>query len=218
MENNYKNKITYKISLFNRKRKYNDFINIFLPTPETNILDVGYNDDEYRDTENFLERNYPYPSKITALGIMEPKNFNRSYPEVRTVSYDGNIFPFKDKEFDICWCNAVLEHVGNFDKQVLFIKELIRTGKSVFFTTPNRLFPVEIHNRMPLLHYLPKKLFDKIMILLKKPIWTGDNLNLLSYGKLKKLLQVAGAVNYTIMRNKIFWFTLDFTIIIRGNN
>src|ERR1017187_10546800 len=100
MENNYKNKITYKISMFNRKRKYNDFIRIFSPTSDTTILDVGYNDNEYRDTENYLEKNYPWLPKITALGIMEPKNFNNSYPEVRTVSYDGNLFPFKDKEFD----------------------------------------------------------------------------------------------------------------------
>lgn len=201
--------------MFNRTRKYNDFINIFSPTPDTTILDVGYNDNEYRDTENFLEKNYPYLSKITALGIMEPRNFNISYPEVRTVSYDGNIFPFKDKEFDICWSNAVIEHVGNFDKQVFFVKELIRTGRSVFFTTPNRLFPVEIHNRMPLLHYLPKRLFDKIMIMLNKTDWIDDKLNMLSYRKLKKLIKLTGVDNYKIIRNKILWFTLDFTVIIK---
>jgi len=215
MKDTYKNKITYKISMFNRTRKYNDFINIFSPTPDTTILDVGYNDNEYRDTENFLEKNYPYLSKITALGIMEPRNFNISYPEVRTVSYDGNIFPFKDKEFDICWSNAVIEHVGNFDKQVFFVKELIRTGRSVFFTTPNRLFPVEIHNRMPLLHYLPKRLFDKIMIMLNKTDWIDDKLNMLSYRKLKKLIKLTGVDNYKIIRNKILWFTLDFTVIIK---
>ncbi|MDR3666512.1 MAG: methyltransferase domain-containing protein [Ignavibacteriaceae bacterium] len=218
MEINYKSKLTYKISSFNRKRKYNDFINNFLPTPDTTILDVGYNDNEYRDTENYLEKNYPYQSKITALGIMEPKNFNKSYPEVKTVSYDGNNFPFGNKEFDICWSNAVIEHVGNFDKQVFFVKELIRTGKSVFFTTPNRLFPVEIHNRMPLLHYLPKSFFDRIMISLNKTRWTGDNLHILSYRKLLKILKAAGAVDYKIIRNKILGLTLDFTVIIKSTD
>lgn len=218
MRNNYKNKITYKISMFNRKRKYNTFINVFLPNQDTTILDIGFSDNEYRDTSNFLEKHYPYPTKITALGLDEPILFKQNYPGIRTVTYDGNIFPFKDKEFDICWSNAVLEHVGALDKQVLFVKELIRTGKSVYFTTPNRLFPVEIHTRMPLIHYLPKRIFDKIMSILNKTKWIGDNLNLLSNRKLKKILKLAGAENYKIIRNKLLGFTLDFVVIIKVDN
>ena len=218
MINNYKKKLSYKISLRNRSRKYENFINTFKPNSDTTILDIGYNDNEYRDTENFLEKNYEWPTKITALGIMEPKNFNVLYPDVKTVVYDGKIFPFKDNEFDICWSNAVIEHVGNFERQTLFLKELLRTGKSVYFTTPNRLFPIEIHNRVPLLHYLPKKVFDKIMFLLNKTHWLGDNLNLLSYRKLKKMLEITNAENYEIKRNKIFGFTMDFVVTIKGNN
>ena len=137
------------------------------------------------------------------------------YPEVRTVTYDGKIFPFKDNEFDICWSNAVIEHVGNFDSQTLFLKELLRAGKSVYFTTPNRLFPIEIHNRLPLLHYLPKKIFDKILIMLNKTHWIGDNLNLLSYGKIKRMLELANVKNYRIERNKLFGFTMDFVVTIK---
>ena len=76
MAKNYKKRFSYKISLYNRTRKYENFIKIFKPDSETKILDIGYNDNEYRDTENFLEKNYVWPSNITALGIMEPKNFN----------------------------------------------------------------------------------------------------------------------------------------------
>ena len=54
--------------------------------------------------------------------------------------------------------NAVIEHVGGRDRQRKFVTEAIRVGRRVFITTPNRLFPVEVHTRLPLVHWLPDSL------------------------------------------------------------
>ncbi|MDR2410330.1 MAG: hypothetical protein LBE13_19775 [Bacteroidales bacterium] len=44
-----------------------------------------------------MEKNYPYPSNITALGIEDYDLFKVRYPDVSVVRYDGRVFPFEDK-------------------------------------------------------------------------------------------------------------------------
>lgn len=205
-------KIAYMFSGANRARKYELFKHIHKPTSETKILDIGFDDNEYSDTDNYLEKHYPWPEQITALSDQKPKNFTKRYPKVKALDYDGVNFPFSDKEFDVAWSNAVIEHVGNYERQLHFLKEIKRTCKHGYITTPNRWFPVEVHTRIPLLHYLPKKYFDKILLFFGVDWATEDYVYLLSYRKIKKLLHEAEISNYTIHRNKLLFFTLDFVI------
>src|SRR5579862_5072587 len=97
------------VSAFNRTRKWNLFLSNFRPSPTTSVLDVGYTEQEFSPLDNFLEKNYPYPENITALGVGECTSFAARYPKVKTLIYDGISFPFPDKSVDICWSNAVLE-------------------------------------------------------------------------------------------------------------
>lgn len=181
-------------------------------------MDVGFSEKEYSVTDNFLEKNYPYLDKVTALSVDEARNFKKLYPQVKVVTYDGKKFPFSDGAFDICWSNAVIEHVGDKEKQVLFLKEIYRVGKRAFITTPNRFFPVEIHTRVPVLHcFLPKKWFDVFLTLIGKKWATGDYMNLLSLNELKHLLLEAGVKDYKIIKNRLLFFTLDFVIIWKKN-
>ena len=128
--------------------------------------------------------------------------------------YDGKRFPFTDKTFDICWSNAVIEHVGSFEDQLYFLKEMNRVSNHVFFTTPNRFFPIEVHTRTPLLHIVSKTIFEKYLKLIGKNWATGNYMNLLSKKQLVTLLEKANITNYKIIRNKILCFTLDFVVII----
>ena len=202
----------YKISAYNRKRKWKIFQELFKPTTITTILDVGFSDQEYSQTDNFLEKNYPHPKNITALGIDTPRIFLERYPQVKVVQYDGKNFPFHDQEFDICWSNAVVEHVGDRDAQILFLQEAKRVAKRVFITTPNKHFPIEIHTRTPLLHFLPKRIFDKYLLCIGKKWATGDYMNLLSLKELETMLHQAGFTHYKIIKNKILFFTIDFIV------
>jgi SAM-dependent methyltransferase len=178
-------KVAHKISGFNRNRKWKLFNKLLNPDLTTTVLDVGYCENEYRKTDNFLEKNYPFPHNITALGIAVPKKFLERYPQVRAITYDGKKFPFSNKEFDICWSNAVIEHVGDKNAQIDFLKEVQRIAKSFFITTPNRLFPIEVHTRIPFLHFLPKTYFDKILTFIGKKWAAGNYMNLLSFKELK---------------------------------
>lgn len=207
-------KIANRISKFNRVRKWKIFTKQFPFDNKTTLLDVGFNNIEYSEIDNYLEKVYPYPEKITALGVeSSAAEFKTKYPKVHAVLYDGDYFPFPDQAFDIVWSNAVLEHVGDRNKQILFLKEIRRVGKRAFITTPNKYFPVEIHTRTILLHFLPQKIFYKYLKIIGKPWATGDYMNLLSNNMIVTLLKEAGIKEYRIKRNRLFFFILDFVII-----
>lgn len=205
--------IAQKISAYNRKRKWRLFCAEFAFGPDTTVLDVGFSEMEYSAVDNYLEKHYPYPENITALGIDEPVGFSRRYPRVKAVKYSGSGFPFPDKSFDVCWSNAVLEHAGSRESQLELLREICRTAKHGFLSTPNRYFPIEVHTRIPFLHWLPKGLFDRILRLVGRGWASGDYMNLLSQRELESLLSQAGFGKYTIKKNKFLFFTLDFSVI-----
>ncbi|MCX6743600.1 MAG: methyltransferase domain-containing protein, partial [Candidatus Parcubacteria bacterium] len=177
------------------------------------ILDVGYTEKEYRDSDNLIEKSYPYQEKITALGIDKPIQFSARYPKVKAVVYDGKNFPISDQQFDLCWSNAVLEHVGNEDAQILFLQEIQRVSKRSFISTPNKCFPIELHTKIPLLHWLPRPIFNKVLKLLNKSWAAGDYMNLLSLKQIQGLLNKAGIRNYQLIKNKFLFWTIDFVVI-----
>lgn len=205
--------LAYRISAYSRNRKWEKFWERIIPTSQTTVLDVGFSDKEYSPTDNYLEKHYLYLNNVTALGVDAPREFLIRYPQVKVLQYDGNEFPFSDRKFDVGWSNAVLEHVGNQEQQIVFLKEIHRVARIGFITTPNKHFPIEVHTRTPLLHYLPKSFFDKYLAFIGKKWATGDYMNLLSIKDLKRLLKLAGISNYQIIKNKLCFFTLDFIII-----
>jgi hypothetical protein len=97
------------ISSKNRIRKYNLFLQEIKPSVEDKILDVGFANIEYSEVDNFLEKNYPYSSNITALGVEIYDLFAKRYPDIHVIQYDGKKFPFEEQIFDIGWSNAVIE-------------------------------------------------------------------------------------------------------------
>ena len=148
------------VSLRSRERKLRLFLEELSPTPETTVLDVGADELGFGEgdgcaTLNFFEERYPWPERITALGLHDGAGFRGRYPHIPYVQGDACALPFRDGEFDIVFSNAVIEHVGDRERQRLFVSEAIRVGRRVFVTTPNRRFPVEVHTRLPLVHWLP---------------------------------------------------------------
>jgi SAM-dependent methyltransferase len=151
------------ISLRSRERKLRLFLDELQPRPETTVLDVGadelgFGEGDGCGTLNFFEDRYPWPERITALGLHDGDGFRRRYPGIRYVQGDACDLPFADGEFDVVFSNAVIEHVGGRERQRKLVSEALRVGRRVFITTPNRSFPVEVHTRLPLVHWLPDPL------------------------------------------------------------
>jgi SAM-dependent methyltransferase len=186
-------KLVDAVSLRSRRRKLRLFLDELRPTPATTVLDVGADDVGFGGdggqsgcgTHNFFEELYPWPGRITALGLHEGSGFRRRYPEIEYVQGDACALPFADASFDVVFSNAVIEHVGGRDRQRLFVDEALRVGRRVFLTTPNRWFPIEVHTRLPLVHWLPRAGSDRAYRLAGKS-WARDN-HLLGAGDLRRL-------------------------------
>jgi SAM-dependent methyltransferase len=151
------------ISLRSRRRKLQLLLDELHPTAESSVLDVGADELGFGDgdgcaTMNFFEEHYPWPDRITALGLHDGAGFTARYPHIAYVQGDACALPFADGEFDIVFSNAVIEHVGDRERQRQFVSEAMRVGRRAFITTPNRRFPVEVHTRLPLVHWLPDAL------------------------------------------------------------
>ncbi len=171
-----------------RQRMFDLFMDVMQPTPETSILDVGVTPDTSLPESNFFERLYPWKERITAAGIEDAGFMEQEFPGLRFIQVRRGELPFADGEFDILFCSAVVEHVGDHNAQRLFIEEALRVSKRFFFTTPNRLFPVDFHTFLPLLHWLPMQLHHSILKSLGLNFWASvNNLNLLSPGKFRAL-------------------------------
>ncbi|MFZ2193243.1 MAG: methyltransferase domain-containing protein [Candidatus Moraniibacteriota bacterium] len=207
--------IAHKISAFNRNRKWKKFQSLIKIDAKIKILDVGFSNEEYSAMDNFIEKKYPFPENITALGVDSSEKFHKNYPLVSVVTYNGIKMPFIDNQFDVAWSNATLEHVGDAEKQVNFLREIVRVSRKVFLTTPNRNFPFEVHTHIPLMHiFLAKKYFDKFLCLIGKGWASGDYMHLLTISQVKSLLKEAGIKNYQIIKNKLLFFTVDFIVFI----
>jgi SAM-dependent methyltransferase len=158
-----------RVSLRSRRSKYRLFVDTFRPDESTTIVDVGVADSDFgigggaASTYNFLEAMYPWPRRITAVGLGDLPNFQRAFPDVTCVRADGRDLPFADHEFDIAFSNAVIEHVGDEDAQRAFAAELCRVARRVFVTTPNRWFPVDVHTLLPAVHWLPERPRNRIL-------------------------------------------------------
>jgi len=144
------------LSIKSRSKKMQMFYEIFSPTEETKILDLGGEIDPNNRLLQLID-SYKWKNNITALNI-SPEHVSlikNNYPEVDAVIGDACSLPWPDKYFDIIYSNAVIEHVGNIDKQKKMADEIMRVGKKWFITTPNRFYPFEFHMRLPLVTLLP---------------------------------------------------------------
>ncbi len=174
--------VAERASLANRRRKLRLFMDTVRPTAQTTVVDVGVADAPFGaetghgHTYNFFEAFYPWRERITAVSDVPLERFAESFPEIPRVVADGRKLPFRDGEFDVAFSNAVVEHVGSRDDQRRFVHELCRVAERVFVTTPNRLFPVEVHTLVPFAHWLPKRHSSRIFGALRRDAWDGVEL------------------------------------------
>lgn len=183
-----------------RNRIYRDFLARMRPTASDQVLDVGVSDVIGKGA-NVLERNYPWLNKITACGLGKGIEFQEEFPETKYVRIQPNSrLPFDNRSFAIATANAVLEHVGSFEAQSSFLKELCRVADRVFISVPNRFFPIEHHTALPLVHY-QNRMFKFACAVTGNAEWSREeNLILITRKLLWRLaspIERSAAVGYT---------------------
>ena len=184
------------------------------PDPKHRVLDIGVTSDDSYQESNYFERLYPYKDRIVCVGTEDGSHLEKKYPGMKFIPINPHEpLPFKDKEFDIAFSNAVIEHVGSRENQRAFILEMLRVTRSFFLTTPNRWFPVEFHTALPLLHFLPKKVYRRALAALGEVYWSKEeNLNLLS----KKELLALFPNNYNVFIDSLQLLGFSTNLIAYG--
>jgi hypothetical protein len=81
---------------------------------------------------------------------------------------DACDLPYPDKSFDILHSNSVIEHVGNWEAQLRFSREVERVASAYFVQTPNYWFPWEPHFGMLGFQFLPVPLQISLLMARKR--------------------------------------------------
>jgi hypothetical protein len=198
-----------------RSDLYEIFLREVRPDATTTILDVGVSVvEESPEEANVLERLYPHRANITMLGIHEGAFLERQFPGATYVQYDPRSpFPFEDGRFDVCYCNAVIEHVGLEEDRRRLVSEMLRVARKVFLTTPNRWYPLDFHKMIPLLHWLPQDWYRRFLGFTGDDFYSRkENLDLLSRRSLDRLLRETG-VRFKILPYRFFGFVSNLVAV-----
>jgi hypothetical protein len=181
------------VALNARRHFYARFVALAGTEPGRRVLDLGVTPDTSLADSNFLERWYPHRVDITMASVEDCTALEAVFPGTTFVRLrPDQALPFPDAYFDVGFCSAVLEHVGGAVQQRFVVQELLRTCRSVFLTTPDRAFPIEVHTFLPVLHWLPKRLHRRLLGWLGRSFWASEaNLNLLTRRELAQLVTAA---------------------------
>lgn len=82
--------------------------------------------------------------------------------------------PFRNGIANVIICSQVLEHVS---EKLKVLKELnrilIKKEGILFLSTSNKIFPIETHLKLPLVHWLPKSIVLRFLSKTRKRIYEG---------------------------------------------
>jgi hypothetical protein len=183
------------------------------------VLDLGVTSDQSYSSSNYFEMLYPYKDRIVAAGIDDARFLEDLYPGLRFVNADALDLPFEDGAFDYVHSSAVLEHVGCFENQRKMVAECARVArKGICLTTPNRWFPVEFHTQLPLLHWLPKTWFRRILNGLgQTELAKEQNLNLMTERDLRKAVEGISDWSFIFDEARLLGFRSNLVLFGRRN-
>ena len=209
-------KIFQKITLNAR----NDFFNLFLVNNNyskyKSVIDIGSTPSTDKEQNTFLE-NIKDNQNVTCLSNQDCGILLKKYKNIKNVIIgDARNTTLEKDPFDIVHSNATIEHVGSFENQVSFVREMIKISKeSVFIQTPNRFYPIDFHTILPFIHWLPKKIHRIILKFLKKDFYSKEeNLNLLTTEELNKICDILNIKKYKILKYKLFFLTSNLILVI----
>ncbi len=200
-----------------RRRMYDRFLATTAIGPAETLLDVGVTSDQSYEASNYVEAWYPHKHNITAAGIDDAAFLEQRYPGLTFRRIDAGALPFAAGSFDVVHASAVLEHVGGDAEQRRFLSELTRVARrAVFVTTPNRWFPIEVHTQLPLLHWLPKPIFRRLLGGTKYAFFAREeNLNLLGRRDLLRLARALPGWTAAVEPLRLFGWPSNLLLTLR---
>ena len=202
--------------LLNKRKEILNVLKNFLNNLEINdILDIGSTEDKINTSSNFIIKNLG--NYKTYKSISDQKIISNFFLKKlqKSITDDFSENEIKDFKSDITISNATIEHVGSFENQVKMCKNIINlTKKYYIIITPNRFHPLEFHTKIPLIHWLPKKIYRGILNIIGFKFFAKEeNLNLLSEQDYRLIMKKLGQNNFDIKYIKFFFIKSNLILI-----
>jgi ubiquinone/menaquinone biosynthesis C-methylase UbiE len=144
------------------------------------ILDLGCG-------SGHIAEYFSHANDVTAADVADQTTIKKDAITFKKI--DTAVLPFADDYFDIVIYNHIICCVADQYGQLKEINRVLKKNGICYFATVNRYFPLEGVTKLPLLHYLPNRIFRSIYKRLRK---TDEDLFLLGYHKTIKLVRSAG--------------------------
>jgi len=127
-----------------------------------------------------------------------------------------------DDAYDIAFSNSVVEHLGTWERQEAFAREVSRVAPAYWVQTPARGFPVDPHLMAAFVHWLPKRWQHRLARFTPWALLRGpdpqlrrhvvDELRLLTAGEVRRLFPDA-----TIERERVLGLTKSYVAYRLGH-
>ncbi|MDC1330643.1 hypothetical protein N8212_00995 [Pelagibacteraceae bacterium] len=201
--------------VFKKRLEISNIINNIIKDLQIHdALDIGTTSDDKNASSNIVIKNIKNIDKFKCISDQTVNSdfFHKSLKKSITKEFsEKELYDFSS---DLVVSNATIEHVGNTLNQKKMLENIIKLTKKYFvITTPNKFYPIEFHTKIPLIHWLPKSIYRKILKILGLSFYANEeNLNLLSVNKIKKMLDNY-KIEYEIRFIKLFFFKSNIIII-----
>jgi len=143
------------------------------------ILDIGTGVGEI--ALHFSDRN-----AVFAVDTEDQLSYISKASNITFVITDSEHLPFADNSFDVIISNHVVEHMQSAKYHLNEVKRCLKSQGVCYFSTPNRIFPKEVHTKTWFLHWLPQKVFFRVLRLLG---CFTEPISLLTYWRQKRLFR-----------------------------
>ena len=208
------NKFFDNIILKKRLEMINIVNQLIIKNDILDVLDIGTTSDNKNLSSNFVIKHLENAKIFKSISNQKISSNLFKKKLQKSITEDLTLEEIDSFSSDLVISNATIEHVGSFQNQKKMIENMIKLSKKmIIIITPNRYHPIEFHTKLPLIHWLNKKLHRQILEIINFSFLAKEsNLNLLSKKDFEKLAENQN-INYTFQYIKFLLFKSNLIFI-----
>jgi SAM-dependent methyltransferase len=166
----------------------------FLPNRPWTVLDVGCG---YGHTARELARHCEHVVGVEPYESLAAHAIELADGVANFEARHQGIYELPDVgRFDLLVLDNVFEHLPDQPRALDVMSRALRPGGAIYLLMPNKLWPIEVHYRLPFLSYLPLSLANRYLKLSGRGTDYADASYAPTYFGLKRLLEAHRELTY----------------------
>ena len=180
-----------------------------------NVIDVGTTRDTSNVSSNYIINNLGNFKDIKSISTQKIESNFFSEKIHKSITDEFSESEINNLKSDLIISNATIEHVGSFENQIKMCSNMIKLSNKYFvICTPNKFYPIELHTKIPFLHFLPNNIYRFILNKIGLSFFSKEeNLNLLSIKNLIEIMSILNHQNFKIKYVNLMFFKSNLILI-----